>query len=122
MPLKPPLWERIVNALLAPFHFLSSLGTWIEWAADRFLVVHFSVLSEIIVWFAWALEQTLRAPAHAFSILAEWIGRRCAPETQINEGFKPLWQRVLLLSCNLVMRPVYITWRLLSSPFRRRID
>lgn len=122
MPLKPPLWERIVDAFLTPFRFLSSLSAWIEWAVDRIITVAFSILSDLSVWFVWAVERTLLAPVRALSRLGVWINRTLVPTIQIDEGFKPLWQHALLFAYNLATSPVYFIWRIFSSPFRRRID
>jgi hypothetical protein len=111
-----------MNAFLAPFRFLSNLSVWIEWFADRILTVPFVFISEVSVWFVWAFERTLQAPRRAISRLAVWIERTLVPKTQIDEGFKPLGQRILLFACNLAISPVYFIWRILTSPFRRRID
>ncbi len=122
MPLKPPLWERIVDAFLFPFRFLSNLSVWIEWAVDRMLIVPLNALSESSIWFVWAVERTLLAPVRALSRFAVWVWGTSNQESQIDEGFKPLWQRVLLFAGNLAVSPLRFIWRILSSPFRRRID
>lgn len=122
MPFKPPLWERVISAFLIPLRFLSSLSSWVEWALDRIIIVPVTALSEMSIWFVWAFERTLLAPWRAISRLATWIGRNRNRKSQMDEGFKPFWQRVLLRSCILATRPPYFIWRMLSSPFRRRID